>query len=107
VCQDAGFGGGGMCHVTLPAPPQAAWPGSTNDRRRRHLPRKHAGFGVGGTPLPSLAQAARAMCRLARRAAIFRGSLLINIFRVGPFLHYVDADGPMRQKFKPLSFSRS
>jgi hypothetical protein len=37
--------------------------------------------------------------RVARRAATFRGSLLINIFRGGPFSHYVGAGGLMRQKF--------
>jgi hypothetical protein len=49
--------------------------------------RKHAGFGVGGTPLPLLAQAARATCRLARRAATQRWSLL-TIFFKGGFLPF-------------------
>jgi hypothetical protein len=37
------------------------------------LGRQRAGNGVGGKGVPALAQAARATCRLARRAATRRG----------------------------------
>jgi hypothetical protein len=43
---------------------------------------RRAGVGCGSTPMPASAQAARAMCRLARRAATRRGSFL-TIFSAG------------------------
>jgi hypothetical protein len=78
----------------------------------RHLPRRQgpqgltavtsrrrAGNGVGGKGVPALAQAARATCRLASRAATERWSFLTKFFRGGHFLHYVGAGGLMCQKF--------
>jgi hypothetical protein len=47
--------------------------------------RQRAGVGCGGMSLPSLAQAARATCRLARRAATDGWSFLTNLFKSGPF----------------------
>jgi hypothetical protein len=47
--------------------------------------RPHAGVPGGGTPMPASAQAARATCRLARRAATRRGSFLINFSAGGLF----------------------
>jgi hypothetical protein len=47
--------------------------------------RQRAGVGCGGMSLPSLAQAARATCRLARRAATDGWSFLTNLFKSGLF----------------------
>jgi hypothetical protein len=52
---------------------------------RGDVARPHAGDGCGGTPLPALAQAARATCRLPRGAATHRWSFLTIIFGGGLF----------------------
>jgi hypothetical protein len=52
--------------------------------------------------VPVLAQAARAMCRLARGAATQRWCFLANNFRGGLFCHFIDAGGLMCQKFDIL-----
>jgi hypothetical protein len=70
--------GGMACHVILPPLPKAAWPTTVTACLC-------AGLGDGGTPMPALAQAARATCRLAKRAATRRGSFLIKFFAGGLF----------------------
>jgi hypothetical protein len=92
----------------VPAPPLAAgatsacrpWDWRQGARGPTGSPAKHhAGFGTGGTPMPALAQAARATCRLPRRAATESWSFLAKKFTGGPFRHFVGAGGPMCQKF--------
>jgi hypothetical protein len=61
--------------------------------------RERAGFGIGGRGLPALAQAARATCRLARGAAIRRGSFLTKFFAGGLFQHFTRTGGLMCQNF--------
>jgi hypothetical protein len=68
----AGHADGGMAHLGQTAV-------------RADVGRPHAGDGCGGTPLPALAQAARATCRLPRGAATQKGSFLAKNFRGGPF----------------------
>jgi hypothetical protein len=67
------------------------------------LARPHAGSGPGGRPLPALAQAARATCRLRKGAATQRWSFLAKIFRGGPFCHFIGAGGLICQKFTELT----
>jgi hypothetical protein len=70
--------GGMACHIILPPLSKAAWPTTVTACLR-------VGLGDGGTPMPALAQAARATCRLAKRAATRRGSFLTKIFAGGLF----------------------
>jgi hypothetical protein len=61
--------GGRPCHVDMPPAPMAAGPATWTSILQRHhsiLQRQHAGIGNGGRPLPALAQAARATCRLGQ-----------------------------------------
>jgi hypothetical protein len=62
----------------------------------------HAGDLGGGRSLPALAQAARATCRLPRRAATESWSFLAKKFTGGPFRHFVGAGGLICQKFTKL-----
>jgi hypothetical protein len=50
VFQGAGFEGGGMCHLSLPAPAQVVWSASSNVRRRRHLPANMPALGMAAPP---------------------------------------------------------
>jgi hypothetical protein len=79
AAQGAGYGAGGMSHAGHHGG------GMAHQARRRvtaTVARQRAGDGAGGTPLPVMAQAARATCRLARGAATHRGSFL-TIFSAG------------------------
>jgi hypothetical protein len=52
--------------------------------------------------MPASAQAARATCCLAKRAATRRGSFLTNFSAGGLFKHFTRAGGLMCQKFKDV-----
>jgi hypothetical protein len=56
-----------------------------------------AGVGIGG--MAHFGWRSSTALPARKHAATLRGSLLTNIFRGGPFWHYVGAGGPMRQKF--------